>query len=38
MGSATITMATNVLIGLPVTSHTTSALYTATLDNLTINP
>ena len=38
MSSATITMGTNVLIGLAVTSHTTSVLCTATLDNLTVNP
>lgn len=31
-------MATNVTIGLPVTSHTTGALCTATLDNITVNP
>ena len=38
MGTATITMATNVTIGLPVTSHTTGARCTATLDNITVNP
>ncbi len=35
IGSQTITMATAVYIGLPVTSHNASAICTATLDNIT---
>jgi fibronectin type 3 domain-containing protein/regulation of enolase protein 1 (concanavalin A-like superfamily) len=38
IGSQTITMATNVYIGLPVTSHTTSAICGATIDNVIANP
>ena len=38
MSSATITMGTNVLIGLAVTSHNTGALCAATFDNITVNP
>jgi fibronectin type 3 domain-containing protein/regulation of enolase protein 1 (concanavalin A-like superfamily) len=38
IGSQTITMATAVYIGLPVTSHNTSAICTATLDNITATP
>lgn len=38
MSSATITMGTNVLIGLAVTSHTTATRCSATIDNLTVNP
>ncbi len=38
IGTQTITMATNVYIGLAVTSHTTATLCAATLDNLTVNP
>lgn len=38
IGSQTITMATDVQIGLAVTSHTTATLCTATLDNITVTP
>ena len=37
IGSQTISMATNVYIGLPVTSHTTSAICGATIDNVTVD-
>jgi len=38
LGSVTITMSTSVYIGLPVTSHVSGTLCTATLDNVTANP
>jgi len=38
LGSQTITMASNVYIGLAVTSHNTSALCPAVIDNLSANP
>jgi regulation of enolase protein 1 (concanavalin A-like superfamily) len=38
IGSQTITMAANVYIGLPVTSHTTGAICGATIDNVIANP
>jgi len=38
MGSVTITMSTNVYIGLPVTSHVSGTLCTATIDNVTAIP
>jgi regulation of enolase protein 1 (concanavalin A-like superfamily) len=38
MSTQTISMATNVYIGLAVTSHTNSTLCTATLDNVTATP
>ena len=38
MGSATIAMSTSVYIGLPLTSHVSGTLCTATLDNVTVNP
>jgi len=37
-GSQTISMAASVYIGLPVTSHTSSAICGATIDNVTVDP
>ncbi len=37
IGTATITMAQNIFIGLAVTSHNVNALCTATFDNLTVS-
>ena len=37
VGSQTISMAANVYIGLPVTSHNNTVLCTATLDNVTVS-
>jgi hypothetical protein len=38
MGSTNITMASSVVIGLPVTSHLNGTLCTATIDNVTATP
>lgn len=38
MGSVTITMSTSVYIGLPVCSHVSGTLCTATIDYVTVNP
>jgi hypothetical protein len=38
MGSVTVTMGTNVYIGLAVTAHRDGALNTATIDNVTVVP
>ncbi|MFO8008656.1 MAG: PA14 domain-containing protein, partial [Candidatus Brocadiia bacterium] len=38
VGSATISMATDVYIGLPVTSHSDGVLCTAEIDNVTVTP
>jgi hypothetical protein len=38
VGSSTISMGSAVYVGLPVTSHTTSAIATATVSNVTVKP
>ncbi len=38
LGSATVSMGTNVYVGLPVTSHLNSVATTATFDNVSLTP